>query len=423
MWIGVPDMEKIAIIGIGVVGLELAVRLSKFYSILAYNDTQKRVDELKNFQDINHLLDDESIKQAGIRFVSDPLELKESSLFIMTLPTNIHPDDTLNLDPILQATQTIGQILKPQDIVIYESSVYPKLTEELLIPLLEEKSGLKINQDFFVAYSPERYSPNDSDYDLHKICKVISVSHPSILPKVQSIYEKVCASTYVAPNIAVAECSKMLENIQRQVNIALMNEFCKVTHALDISLQEVIKASSTKKNFLPFKPGLVGGYCIPVNPIYLMYQAHRKKVETPLLHAAQAVNNQMPQFILSELFKLYFKNQKNRPHPKIGVFGVSFKPNIPDTRHSLSLDFIELLKKYHLNYSVHDPFMQKSVKCQLLEDIHALDICVFLVKHQAYMDLGLDSFLAHCHDKPIVMDVAGLFGDLKKPKDLFYWEL
>lgn len=360
-------MEKIAIIGIGVVGLELAVRLSQYYSILAYNDTLSRIDELKSGYDKNYLISEDELKKAQLNFVSQAKDLMDASIFIIVVPTDIHQDKSLSLEPIKKATVTMGKILKSQDIVIYESSVYPKLTEELLIPMLEEQSGLKMNQDFFVAYAPERYSPNDADYDLNKICKIISASHPCVLPKIKSIYEKVCASVYIAPNIAVAECSKMLENIQRQVNIALMNEFCKVTHALDISLHEVIKAASTKKNFMPYQPGLVGGYCIPVNPFYFMYQAQQKGVDTPLLHAAEFVNESMPKFILSELLRLHFKNQKHRAHPKIGVFGLSFKPNIPDIRHSLSLDFIRLLKEYHLDYVVHDPFMPNVENCQTLD--------------------------------------------------------
>ncbi|MDQ5883960.1 MAG: UDP-N-acetyl-D-glucosamine/UDP-N-acetyl-D-galactosamine dehydrogenase, partial [Pseudomonadota bacterium] len=342
-------MEKIAIIGVGVVGLELAVRLSQFYQISAYNINQKRVEELKNDYDKNHLISEEELKRASIHYVGHLQELQDSSIFIIVVPTDIHQDKTLDLEPIKQATQSMGEILKPQDIVIFESSVYPKFTEELLIPILEEKSGLKVNQDFFVAYCPERFSPQDADYELHKVCKVISASHPSAVLKVQSIYQKICASTYIAPNMAVAECSKMLENIQRNVNIALMNEFSIIMHALNISLHEVIQAASTKKNFLPFQPGLVGGYCIPVNPFYFMYQARKKGIEPSLIQAAETVNESMPSFLFSELLKLYFKHQKHQANPNIAVFGLSFKPNIPDIRHSLSLDFIELMEKNNLS--------------------------------------------------------------------------
>jgi|LauGreDrversion4_2_1035121.scaffolds.fasta_scaffold09791_7 UDP-N-acetyl-D-galactosamine dehydrogenase len=416
-------MNTIAIIGVGVVGLELALSLSKFYKVMAYDHNRERIRQLQHYTDKNQLVDSHTLKDSNIIFLDAHHKISAANIFIVSVPTYITPENLPDLKPLKQATKQLATVLKPKDIVIYQSSVYPKTTEDILMPILEQYSGLAFNHDFFIAYSPERFSPKDSTYELSKICKVISVSHPCILDIVNSIYQNICQSTYIASNIAVAECCKMLENIQRNINIALMNEFSKICHAINIPLEDVIKASSTKKNFVAFHPGLVGGYCIPINPIYMIYQAKNHQVDTPLMKAAQQVNESMPHFIFEHFLKIYFSQLKHQPNPKIGIFGLSFKPDYADTRHSLSLKLIELMNDYGLNVLIHDPFMQPSMDCQNLDQLKALDICILLVKHQYYLNLGLDYFIGISGHPPIIMDVGNLFSECVKPDTLIYWRL
>ena len=416
-------MNRIAIIGVGVVGLELALSLSKFYQVKAYDHNRERIKQLQHGIDKNLLVDDQTLKDSKVLFVDAHHQISDANVFIVSVPTYITHENLPDLKPLKEATKQLASLLKAKDIVIYQSSVYPKTTEDILVPLLEQYSGLTFNHDFFVAYAPERFSPKDSNYELSKICKVISVSHPCILDIVKDIYQNICQSTHIASSIAVAECCKMLENIQRNVNIALMNEFSKICHAINIPLEEVIQASASKKNFVAFHPGLVGGYCIPINPIYMIYQSEKYHINPELMKAAQHVNESMPNFIFEQFLKIYFTHLQHQTHPKIGIFGLSFKPDIPDTRHSLSLKLIELMKQYKLDVWVHDPFMQQSMDCLSLEQMKQLDICILLVKHQCYVDLGLDYFINLCNPPPIMMDVANIFAEYPHPNSLIYWRL
>lgn len=418
-------MEKIAIVGAGVVGLDLAMCIAKYLEIHLYDKSQKRIEDLIQHHDQFACFSSHELESSGILFHNSIMNIKDASIFILALPTNLDKDLRPNLSLIKEATRTIAAILKKGDIIIIESTVYPKTCRDILIPILEKYSQLKFNTDFYLAYAPERYSPNDPGYEMHKMKKIIALSHPCIKKRVFHIYEHIVEAIYECPSIEIAECAKILENTQRNTNIALMNEFSRITHALDIPLHEVIKACATKKGFHVYTPGLVGGYCLPVNPRYMSYQALLHGVDTPLLNTICKVNESMLDFIFAEFLKFYFAIQKNKHHPKIAIFGLGYKPNVPDTRSSLNKKFVEKLFELGLNPMVHDPFPETNCQIEInsWEDLKNIDICLFMLKHQHYLELGLNAFLQCCNKTAVLMDIGHCFIDEKIPKSFQYWSL
>jgi UDP-N-acetyl-D-galactosamine dehydrogenase len=416
-------MEKIAVIGLGVVGIELAVHLAKYYTVQGYDINETRIQELGIGLDRHEQFTLEQLQAAKIHYCSNPLELKDATIYIVVVATPTGTGERPNLHDLKEASKVIAKLLKPGDLIIYESSVYPRTTEDFCLPILEEYSQLKLNTDFYLGYSPERYSPNDSDFHIPNLTKIIAASHPQALSKMRQIYSQICLGVHEAPSIATAECAKILENSQRMVNIALMNEFSQICHGLDIKISDVIAAAATKKNFLNFTPGLVGGHCIPVDPMYMVYQAKEHDVYPEVMIGAYKTNEAMTHFIINELFKMFFKSPKQTTSPRIGIFGITYKPNIPDRRHSLSLKLIDEVKAYGIKPLVHDPFFTDSIPLSSLEEMFDLDVCLLLVKHQQYLDLGLDFFIQKLKKPGVVMDVAHLYIHDKKPSHLTYWQL
>lgn len=411
-------MDKIAIVGTGIVGLGLAVAMAKHVKVYAYDRSASRLQELSRFYDKYHCFTEQQLKQANIDYQADLLGLQDANIYILTIATLLYQDHRPNLTPLKTVCRQLAPLLKSQDIVIVESTVYPGTTREILIPILSKYSQLTLNHDFYVAYAPERYSPNDPLFDMASMVKVIAVSHPRIQKTLEALYQPMVKSIYFAASIEVAECGKILENTQRNINIALMNEFSRITHALNLPLQEVIEACSTKDNFHVYYPGLVGGNYLPVNPQYMSYQAKRHGVDCKLIDAAAVVNQSMLDFVFKAFLKFYLHCQKTKKYPKVGLFGLGFKPNSPDMRSSANLQLLHLLQEYGIDVVYHDPFLNEG-----LLHMNKLDICLLMVKHQYYLDLGLQFFIENCRKNAIIMDLGHCFQPQKLAKNIHYWIL
>jgi UDP-N-acetyl-D-galactosamine dehydrogenase len=418
-------MEKIAIVGAGIVGLNLALCMARHLEIHVYDRSQRRIEELNQHHDQFACFSSKELQSSGIIFHNSIMNIKDASIFIIAVPTDLDKDFRPNLNVIKRATKTIASVLKKGDIVIVESTVYPKTCHDILIPILEKNSNLKLNTDFYFAYAPERYSPNDPNYEMKNMAKIIAISDTCIKNRVYPLYEKIVASIYPSPSIEVAESAKILENTQRNANIALMNEFSRIMHALEIPLHEVIKASASKKGFHLYFPGLVGGSCLPVNPRYMAYQALLRGVNTPLLDTICEVNENMIDFIFNEFLKFYFKCQKTKAYPKIAIFGLGYKPNVPDIRSSLNKKFVDKLFEIGLLPLLHDPFpeVKFQIKTTPWEALKDIDICLIMLKHQQYIELGLKVFLECCNKKAVIMDIGQCFTNEACPEGIQYWSL
>lgn len=412
---------KIAIIGLGYVGLPLAVEFGKKYNTVGFDINETRITELHNFKDITLELNAEQIKSASyITFTASAHELKQCNVFIITVPTPVDKYNKPDLTPLKKASTIIGAVLKKGDIVVYESTVYPGATEEECVPVLESVSGLKYNIDFYCGYSPERINPGDKEHTVSKILKVTSGSTPEVADIVNDLYKSVItAGTHKASSIKVAEAAKVIENSQRDINIAFVNELSKIFSLLDIDTQEVLEAAGTKWNFLKFSPGLVGGHCIGVDPYYLAQKAQELGYHPEIILAGRRMNDSIGAYVADETIKLMVKKQINVSNAEILVMGITFKENCPDVRNTKVIDIIYELQKYHLNITVFDPCANKaSVKHEYGLDI-ACDICelegkqfdsvILAVAHKDFTIIDLNKY-----KKPVsvVFDVKGVL-----PKD------
>ena len=349
--------SKIAIIGLGYVGLPLAIEFGKKFPTIGFDIDEKRIEELKQGIDRTKESDAEYIKSAThLKFSFETKELKESNIFVVTVPTPIDKNNRPDLRPLIGASTTVGKALKKGDIVIYESTVYPGCTEEDCVPVLEKNSGLKFNVDFYCGYSPERIVPGDKERTLTKIKKITSGSTPEIAEKVDELYKTIItAGTYKAPSIKVAEAAKVIENCQRDLNISFVNELALIFDRMEIDTTEVLEAAGTKFNFLPFKPGLVGGHCISVDPYYLTSKAETFGYYSDVINSGRRVNDEMGKFIANKVVKLMI--QKNFPinQSRVLVMGITFKENCPDMRNSKVIDVINELKQFGVDVKSFDP--------------------------------------------------------------------
>ena len=350
---------KIAIIGLGYVGLPLAVEFGKQVPVIGFDIHQKRIDELKSGQDHTLEVSPEELKQARkLSYSADLAELRNCNFFIVTVPTPIDDFKQPDLTPLIKASTSIGQVLKKGDVVVYESTVYPGATEEVCIPVLEKQSGLIFNQDFFAGYSPERINPGDKLHRVTNILKITSGSTPEVADFVDQVYNLVIeAGTHKAPSIKVAEAAKVIENTQRDVNIALINELALIFNKLGIDTEDVLKAAGTKWNFLPFRPGLVGGHCIGVDPYYLTHKAQSVGLHPEIILAARRLNDRMGEYIATQLIKEMVKKRIQVVGSKILVMGLSFKENCPDIRNTKIIDMVNALKEYDLDLDIYDPWV------------------------------------------------------------------
>jgi UDP-N-acetyl-D-galactosamine dehydrogenase len=428
---GVTMKREIAVIGLGYVGLSLAAGMSKKYTVHGFDISERRINELKDGYDSNNLISREELADSPVNYASMIQDIKTANFYIVTVPTPALYYELPDLEPVINATKMLGDIIKRGDIIVYESTVYPGATEEICQPLLEELSGLRCGVDFDIGYSPERISPNDSHYKLQNIVKVISAQNPQTLEIIQEVYSNCCDNLYPVSSIKTAEAVKILENTQRDVNIAFMNEFAQIMHALDLNVHEIIEAAKTKWSFVPFKPGFVGGHCISVDPVYLAFQARRFDSSRNLILEARKVNDGMPFFIINQLTRMLIRHDIPVKNCSVGVFGITYKENNVDFRNSLAIKFIKELKQYGFQCQVHDPLadgelFEKKYGIKLLpfEEIHSVSVAIIVVGHDYYQEQGLERIAQKCTSPKLVMDIPNLFvNEAKNEPNLLYWSL
>lgn len=395
---------KIGIIGLGYVGLPLAVAFAKKYPVVGYDLKQSRIDELNTGTDSTLEIEDAELsevlktelKDKGLLCTSKLEYIKDCNYYIVTVPTPVdrynHPD----LTPLYKASETVGKVLKPNDIVIYESTVYPGVTEEECVPVLEKTSGLKFNTDFYCGYSPERINPGDKEHTVTKIKKVTSGSTPEIGIKVDNLYKSVIvAGTHLASSLKVAEASKVIENAQRDINIAFVNELARIFHLLNIDTNEVLEAAGTKWNFLKFKPGLVGGHCIGVDPFYLAQKAQAVGYQADIIFAGRRMNDGMGAYVANRIIQLMIKNDINVRNSKVLILGITFKENCPDIRNTKVVDIISHLNEFYTNISIYDPNANPAEvmheygfeTLNKLSDKEKYDVIVLAVSHNEFLKI------------------------------------
>ena len=415
------NKDKIAIIGLGYVGLPLARLFATKYSVVGFDINKKRISELQQGKDVTLEIEDDILKAVlkdsadykdGLYCSSNIEDIKDCNYYVVTVPTPIDKNNRPDLTPLYKSSETVGKVLKKGDIVIYESTVYPGVTEDECVPILEKISGLKFNSDFFAGYSPERINPGDKEHTVDKILKVTAGSTPEIGEKVNNLYASVItAGTHLAPTIKVAEAAKVIENSQRDINIAFVNELAKIFNLMDIDTHAVLDAAGTKWNFLPFKPGLVGGHCIGVDPYYLAQKAQEVGYHPEIILAGRRVNDSMGQYVASEVVKMMLKNDIKVKGAKILMLGITFKENCPDVRNTKIVDVIKHLKEYGLDITIYDPWVNsEEVKHEYhLEATNKIpsdtfDTVVLGVSHSEFIDLDFDSLLV---ENGLIYDVKG----------------
>ncbi|WP_336165455.1 Vi polysaccharide biosynthesis UDP-N-acetylglucosamine C-6 dehydrogenase TviB [Acinetobacter ursingii] len=408
------EQLSIAIIGLGYVGLPLAVEFGKQKTTIGFDINQQRIAELLAGHDHTLETSAEELKQAvNLRYTHDFTELKQSNFFIVTVPTPIDDFKQPDLTPLIKSSETIGQVLKKGDIVVYESTVYPGATEEVCIPVLEKVSGLKFNHDFFVGYSPERINPGDKERRVTNILKITSGSTPEVAEYIDQVYKLIIeAGTYKAPSIKVAEAAKVIENTQRDVNIALINELALIFNKLDIDTEEVLKAAGTKWNFLPFRPGLVGGHCIGVDPYYLTHKAQSIGLHPEIILAARRLNDRMGEYVATQLIKEMVKQRIQVVGSKILIMGLSFKENCPDIRNTKIVDMVKALKEYDLDLDIYDPWVddtevQHEYGLAPIKELHQgqYDAIVLAVAHDQFKSMTIDQFKQLGKEKHVLYDL------------------
>jgi UDP-N-acetyl-D-glucosamine/UDP-N-acetyl-D-galactosamine dehydrogenase len=413
-----PESIKIAIIGLGYVGLPLAVEFGKKYSVLGFDINQTRIEELSNGYDRTQEMTTEELKKmSNLSFSTNKEELGTCNIFIITVPTPIDNYKKPDLTPLLSASKTVGEALKKNDterrpIVIYESTVYPGCTEEDCVPVLERESGLKFNEDFFCGYSPERINPGDKINTLTKIKKVTSGSTPEIADFVDDLYGSIIeAGTYKATSIKVAEASKAIENAQRDVNISFVNELALIFDKMGIDTSEVLEAAGTKWNFLKFKPGLVGGHCIGVDPYYLLHKSESLGYYPQVILSGRRVNDNMGIFVANKLIKLLIKKGHKIEGSKVLILGITFKENCPDIRNSRVIDVYNELKEFGVDIDVYDPWANKQevheeYGVNLIDKLdNKYDGILLAVSHNEYQSINLENFK---NNNAVIFDIKGV---------------
>ncbi len=424
----INKQDKVSLIGLGYVGLPIALEFARKVPVIGFDIKPERIEMMKNGIDPSEELETEAFDGCDILFTSNPEDLKNASFHIVAVPTPIDDSNMPDLRPLIAATKTVANILKKGDYVVYESTVYPGATEEDCIPLLEEISGLKLNEDFKVGFSPERINPGDKVHTLATITKVVSGSDEESLDIIAKTYELVVkAGVHKAPTIKVAEAAKIIENTQRDVNIALMNELSIIFNRMGINTFDVLEAAGTKWNFLNFYPGLVGGHCIGVDPYYLAYKAKKFKYHPQIINSGRFVNDSMGFYVAKQLVKKLIAAKKYISESKVLIMGVTFKENVSDIRNSRVPDIICELKSYGLNLDVVDPYADSdAVKHEygfkLTDEINEkYDAVVVAVSHDEYANLAEEYFKSISSDDGIIFDLKGNYRN--KIKDLTYWSL
>lgn len=405
---------RIGIVGLGYVGLPLAVEFGKKYPTVGFDIKPDRIAELESGVDATLECSAEELAEAThLRYSSDAADLKDCNFYIVTVPTPIGDSNRPLLTPLKSASKMLGQVISKGDVVVYESTVYPGATEEFCLPFLEAESGFKLNEDFFLGYSPERINPGDKEHRLPSILKVTSGSTAEAADFIDSVYASIItAGTHKAPSIKVAEAAKVIENTQRDVNIALVNELAMIFDRVGIDTEEVLKAAGTKWNFLPFRPGLVGGHCIGVDPYYLTYKAQQLGYHPQMILAGRRINDNMSLFVTSQIIKLMLGKGIQPSAAKALILGLAFKENCPDLRNTKVVDIVKELSSYGSTVDVHDPWCdaaaaQREYGVNLVSEPNAgeYDVVIIAVAHDEFKALGADGILAFAKDTSVIYDI------------------
>ncbi len=411
-------MKKIAIIGLGYTGLPLAVEFGKKRDVIGYDISKPRVEELINNKDTTLENSKEELKSAiHLKYTTNIQDIKDCTLFIVTVPTPIDLNNKPNLSPLLNSSESLGTILKKGDIVIYESTVYPGVTEEICVPALEQKSGLLFNRDFYCGYSPERINPGDKSHRLTNIKKVTSGSTPEIAVEVDNLYgEIIAAGTHKASSIKIAEAAKVIENTQRDVNIALINELSIIFNKLGIDTESVLKAASTKWNFIPFKPGLVGGHCIGVDPYYLTHRALEVGYNPEMILAGRKLNDSMGEYVANQVLQLMKNKNIDVVNANILIMGITFKENCPDLRNSKVFNLLKKFEEFKCNVEVYDPWVNKDQAYQkydldLIDEIskQKYDSIVLAVAHNEFKNMSIKKIKEYVKPNHVIYDIMHIF--------------
>ncbi|WP_159633346.1 nucleotide sugar dehydrogenase [Erysipelothrix anatis] len=427
----VSTKSSLSVVGLGYVGLPLAQAFSeKGIDVIGYDSNQKKIDQYRKGEDPTNEVGEDRLTNSTIDFTSDIEELRNAMFHIIAVPTPIYEDKLPDFRPLENASKDVGSVLKKGDYVVYESTVYPGLTRELCIPILEKSSGLKCPNDFKVGYSPERINPGDKENTLQKIVKVVSGVDKESLELISRIYDLIIdAGVHKAESIEIAEASKIIENAQRDVNIAFMNEISKIFNKMNISTNSVLEAASTKWNFLNFKPGLVGGHCIGIDPYYLIYKAKKEKISTQLLESCREVNDGMSDYIVQEIIKGIFTNKFSVANINIGILGISFKEDTPDLRNSKTIEIVNKLNEYGITPLIHDPvidsnslYQEESLINTKLSDFKEIDVLIIAVPHQEIQKYSVREVSNIMRsEKSIVFDLKSKFLFLRETYS--YWSL
>lgn len=426
--------RPVAIVGLGYVGLPLAVAFAEKMEVIGFDINNKRIRELQNGRDHTRETDEEALANSGIHFTSDPRELEKAGLIIIAVPTPIDKNRNPDLTPVISASKIVGRHMDSGVAVVYESTVYPGLTEEICVPILEEESGQKFGRDFTVGYSPERINPGDKVHTLSTITKIVSGSDQNTLDLLTKVYGSIIkAGIHQASSIKVAEAAKVIENTQRDLNIALMNELAIIFERMGIDTIEVLEAAGSKWNFLPFRPGFVGGHCIGVDPYYLTFKAEELGFHPEVILAGRRINDRMGKYVAERVIKKLIAAGCKITGSNIGILGLTFKENVPDLRNTKVIDLIKELEDYGLNVLVNDAEAdaeeaKKALNINLmpLESMKNLDALILAVGHKAYKDLSPEEIKGFFRSgaSGIVIDVKGFFEPEKiKNHKIDYWRL
>ncbi len=428
----IEKKEKLALVGLGYVGMPIAVAFSKKIDVIGFDLNKKKIEEYRSGIDATNEVGNEVISKCKVDFTADEKKLREAKFIIVAVPTPVNKDHTPDLTPVESASKIVGRNLTKGSIVVYESTVYPGVTEEICVPILENESGLKCGVDFKVGYSPERINPGDKVHRLETITKIVSGMDEETLDIVAKVYELVVeAGVYRAESIKVAEAAKVIENSQRDINIAFMNELSIIFNRIGIDTLSVLEAAGTKWNFLNFKPGLVGGHCIGVDPYYLTYKAEELGYHSQIILSGRRINDDMGKYVAENLVKTLIKEDVSVKNAKIAIFGFTFKENCPDTRNTKVIDIVRELQEYGIKPLIVDPIADKqeakklyNIEFSSMDDIKGLDAIILCVSHKEYKKISLEELSKFYGNKRILLDVKGIYNRKEAEKEQYrYWRL
>ena len=428
---------NLAVVGLGYVGLPIAVAFAEKVNTMGFDINEEKIADYQNGIDPTQEVGDEKIKNTKLRFTTAEADLQQASFIIVAVPTPVNGDETPDLNPVVGASKIVGRNLSKGSIVVFESTVYPGVTEDICIPILEKESGLRCGEDFKIGYSPERINPGDKVHRLENITKIVSGMDAETLEEIAAVYELIIeARVYKAESIKVAEAAKLVENSQRDINIAFMNEFAIVCELMGINTKSVIDAMNTKWNALGFYPGLVGGHCIGIDPYYFIYKAKMLGYHSQIIAAGRKINNSMGSFVADAVIKSLIQADQNVRHAKIYVFGITFKEDCPDIRNSRAFDVLKRLAEYGIQTKVVDPVADKKeekrefgIDLVDMEEVHEADCLIFLVAHKQFKDLQpaeIDALYNQqlANNQRVIIDVKSIFeANTFKNKGYIYWNL